>query len=130
MTVHAARRQQAEQVHRAAAAPGAIDQVEQRRIGGELAGGDRPVDAREVLVHHAAGAEVHVAHFGVAHLPLGQADGGPRGGDPAMRKALQQAVQGRRARRGQGVGIGLLTQTDAIQNNQSTCAHRGSLQKM
>ena len=32
------------------------------------------IDFHKVLIDHAAGAEVHVAHFGVAHLAVRQAD--------------------------------------------------------
>ena len=43
-----------------------------------LAGASEPsamaaVDPRQVLHHHTAGADVHVADLGIAHLPGGQA---------------------------------------------------------
>ena len=46
----------------------------QHRVARELAGLDRVVDAREVLVDDAAGADVEMADLGVAHLSVGQAD--------------------------------------------------------
>ena len=39
----------------------------------KLAGRDRRVNARDVHLHNAPGADVQVAHFAVAHLPVGQA---------------------------------------------------------
>ena len=48
---------------------------EERRALGERAVGDRSVDARQVLEHRPAGAEIEVADLGVAHLARGQADG-------------------------------------------------------
>ena len=38
------------------------------------AAGDSLIDARDIHVHDAAGADIQVAHFAVAHLPFGQAD--------------------------------------------------------
>ncbi len=35
------------------------------------------VDAGELLVHHAAGADVEVPHLGVAHLPAGRPTASP-----------------------------------------------------
>ena len=43
-------------------------------VGGELAGFDREADPRQILIDDAAGAEVHVADLGVAHLPRRQSD--------------------------------------------------------
>ena len=51
-----------------------VGRRDQHRIGGELAGRDRVVDARVVLVDDAAGADVEVPDFRVAHLALGQPD--------------------------------------------------------
>ncbi len=47
---------------------------QQRRVVEEAAVRDRRVDAGQVLVHDAAGADVHVADFGIAHLAVRQAD--------------------------------------------------------
>ena len=40
----------------------------------ESAVGDRVADAQQFLLHHAAGADVHVPDLGIAHLPVRQAD--------------------------------------------------------
>ena len=34
--------------------------------------GDQEIDAGNVHMHDAPGADIHVAHFAVAHLPFGQ----------------------------------------------------------
>ena len=46
----------------------------QHRVRRELAILDRLIDPGQVLHHDRAGAEVQMAHLGVAHLPLGQPD--------------------------------------------------------
>ena len=48
-------------------------------------------DPHEFLAHHAAGADVHVADFGVAHLPVGQADVAAGGMQEGVRTGLPQA---------------------------------------
>src|SRR5216684_7435834 len=42
----------------------------------ELAGGDRFIDASEILKNDAAGAQIEMADFGVPHLAFGQTDVG------------------------------------------------------
>ena len=72
--VHAAIRDEAEQVQLAAAFLRVRDGVLQRRVLLELAVADRLVDARDLLVDDAARADVEVPDFGVAHQPARQAD--------------------------------------------------------
>ena len=67
------------------------DQVGQRRGLGEAAVGDRVADAHQFLLHHAAGADVHVADLGVAHLAVGQADVAAGGVQQGVRAGLPQA---------------------------------------
>jgi hypothetical protein len=67
----------------------------QHRILEEGAVLDRVLDAREVLLHHRAGAEVEVADLAVAHLALGQPDGAPAGGQLRVAVALPQLVEHR-----------------------------------
>lgn len=85
VAVHAARRQQAHDMHRLAGRYGLIDGGGQHRVGEEVAVGDRFVQPGQILVHDAAGAQVDVADFRVAHLPIGQADIQPGSGDQRMR---------------------------------------------
>ena len=43
-------------------------------LGGDGPIRNGPVDAKQILIDNAAGPDVEVAHFAVAHLPRGQAD--------------------------------------------------------
>ena len=74
MRMHAARRQQAHQMRGAAALLELGDEVGERLVLGQRAVRDRHIDARQILHHDAAGADIHVADFGIAHLAAGQAD--------------------------------------------------------
>ena len=68
----------AAQAHQVQAVPARVlHRFEQHRILEELARRDHQVDARDVHVDHAAGADVQVAHFAVAHLSFRQPDNGP-----------------------------------------------------
>ena len=53
---------------------GVIDGVQIHTVGGELAAGNRLINAGDGLVNDAPGAEAHVAHLGIAHLALGETD--------------------------------------------------------
>ena len=77
MRMHAAGRNQADQVAGAAAFLERVDQAGERRRLGDLARRDGVADARQVLHHHAAGADVEMADLGIAHLAV--AAGRPRG---------------------------------------------------
>ncbi len=75
MTVYAAFRKQTENMHGFAAGNRTINCIYVNWIGKKVAIADRFVYAGETLVDHAASAEGHVAHFAVAHLAFGQANG-------------------------------------------------------
>jgi len=60
----------------------------------ELIRCDQGVDARNVHLHNAACANVQVADFAVAHLPVGQADKVVGGMDQRVGKLAQQFVVG------------------------------------
>ncbi len=95
VAVHSAGRHQPHQVAGAAAGRQRRGDAVDRRPALELALGDRLVDARQVLEHHAAGTEVHVADFGVAHLALRQADMLFGGVHQPARPTRAQAVEHR-----------------------------------
>ena len=71
--VHAAVGQQAHKVQRRTRLLRSFDGLVDDLVFADGAITARQVDARELLVHHAAGADVQVPHFGVAHLPGRQA---------------------------------------------------------
>ena len=51
-----------------------FDQRAQRACALDLAARNRTVDAGQVLRHHASGADIEVADFGITHLAVGKAD--------------------------------------------------------
>ena len=87
----------------------------------ELAGLDGGGDALQRLHDDAAGAQVHVPHLGVAHLPLREAHGGavrrqPRAGVAALsQRCFQVGVRGH----GDGVVGARLAQSPAVQDDQA-----------
>ena len=68
----AAVRNQAEEMQLPPGFARALHGLHNGRVLFELARGDRGVDAGDVHLHNAAGADVQVAHLAVAHLPVGQ----------------------------------------------------------
>lgn len=66
--------------------------LDQDRVGGEFPIGDGLVDAGEVLVDDAPGAEVEVPHLGISHLPLRQAHIQARGAELGHGIALVQGA--------------------------------------
>ncbi len=80
---------------------------------------DHQVDARDVHVNDAAGADVEMPDFAVAHLPLGQADERPAGVDQRVGIFAQQAVVGRLARQRDGVGLGFGAVSPAIEDDEN-----------
>ena len=79
---------------------------------------DGVVDARQVGHGDAAGAEIHVADLGIAHLALGQADEGLRGVDQALRAGRDQPVVVGRARIEDGVVIRIRPVAPAVEDAQ------------
>ena len=91
--VHPARREQA---HEVAAPPVDFSLAMKSASAGLLrqrAVLDRAVDARQVLQHHPAGADIHVADLGIAHLPVGQADLVLGGVEQRVRRARRNRSQ-------------------------------------
>ncbi|MNZ59880.1 hypothetical protein D3C78_779330 [compost metagenome] len=126
VAVHAAIGQQAHEMHGFAGGDGFVHGRADGRVLEELAVADRFGDASEVLIHHAAGAEVHVTDFGVAHLAIRKADVHAAARDQAVRHGGPQAIQYRLLRRENGVGFGAVTVTEAVENHQDQRFRRGS----
>ena len=81
-----------------------------------LAAGD--IDLDKVLVHHTSGAQVHVTHFGVAHLAVGKADELAAGLQVAGRVFCTKGIDVRGALGPDSVGIVVATFAPTIQNHQ------------
>ena len=116
LRVHAALAGEPQQVQAARAR--VTHAVEQRRVAEEFARFDHPVDARHVHQHHAAGADVEVSHFAVAHLPFRQPDGGARGLDQRVGVVAQEAVIGGLSGGGDGVAFDGRRVAPAIQHRE------------
>ena len=99
-------------------ASGGFGGLGQGRVGKEVSGFDRAVNSREFLIHHAACADIQMAYFGVAHLPLGQADFGFRGVDQRMRMIAPELVPIGFFGLEDGVVGPIGAATKAIQNNE------------
>ena len=121
--MHAAGRQQAHQMAGAAGLPQPGDQVAHRGSAFDLAAGERLADARQILQHHAAGADVEVPDFGIAHLPGRQADIGSRRAQQAHAGSRPQAVEHRRVREADGVVGGFVAPAKTVQHDQ----HHGAV---
>ena len=104
VAVHAAIGDEAEQMEARAFAPCAKACLE-HRVAGEVAFGHRFIDAREILVNDAAGAEIEVADFGVAHLAFRQADVEAAGAEGGVRVRGVEAIVERRVGEQRGVAV-------------------------
>ena len=122
----AARRDQPHQVAAAPALAQPPDQREEGRVARERAVGHGRVDAGQVLQDHAACADGRVADLGIAHLALGQADGGAGGREQPAGTRAGQAVPDRRLGQGDGVVVPLRPVTPAVQHAEDDGAE-GSL---
>ena len=89
------------------------------RVLEELAVADALVDAGEVLVDDPAGAHVHVADFGVAHLAGRQADRLARRDRAALRIPRQQRVVDGRARQRDGVVGRIRADAPAVEDDEN-----------
>src|SRR5579872_344783 len=85
---------------------------------------DRLVDARQFGHRDAAGAQVHMADLGIAHLSLGQPDEGFRGVDQSLRAGGDQPVIVRRARIEDGVVARIGSETPSVENAKDSRARR------
>ena len=118
MAVHAAGREQAHHVQGAAARIHRRARRIQFAVVEEAGVLDRRVHAGQVLVNDAAGTQVHVPDFGIAHLPVRQAHMTAFGMDQRMRRGGQQSVPVGQLGLGQRIVFGLVAMPPAIQDQQ------------
>ena len=118
VAVHATRREQAEHVQGAAARLRRRAGREQGFVARKAAIGNRRIDAGEILVDDAARTDVHVADFGIAHLPVRQSDMQAMGVDQGVRTVAQQGVPVRQPRLRKRVVRGLFAMAPAIEDQQ------------
>ena len=118
VAVHAAGRDEAKQVERAIGRLGRVAGLHERGVVEETAVGDRGVDAGEVLVDDAARTDVHVADFGIAHLPVRQTDELPVRLHQRVRIFAQHAPPVRQVGPGDRVVRGVVAMAPAIEDEQ------------
>jgi len=118
MAVNAALGQEAENMHSAPRCFGLVDGVAIHRVGEKVAVGNGFVNTGEILVDHPPGAEGHMAHFGVAHLPLGQSNSEAGGGDQRFWLMRPQAVPHRGVGGVDGVEFGGVIVSPAVEDDQ------------
>ena len=118
VAVHAARREQAHHVQGAVVGDGIPASRIQFGIGEEAAVLDRGIHPGQVLVDDPAGAQVHVANLGIAHLPIRQADVAAFGMHQCVRAGRQQAMPVGQVGLCQCVVLDLLAVAPTIQDQQ------------
>ncbi len=119
LRMHAAVGHQPEQVQPALARARVLHRVEQHRMRKEFAVLDHQIDAGDVHVNDASGANVKMPDFAVAHLPLGQTNKRPTGVNERVGILAQQSVVRRLARERDGVGFGFGAVSPAVENDEN-----------
>ena len=122
--VHAAGRDEAHQMAGAARLGSASIRPVSAGLRGQAAVRDRLADARQVLHHDPAGADVQVADLGVAHLPLRQPDIEAGGAQEGVRAGCQSRSKIRRVGLADGVVGRLLAPAPAVEDDQHHGAGR------
>src|SRR5438874_11708397 len=112
--VHAAARDEPEQVH----ARAALECEAQRLVLEEVARLDRLVHAHQILEQDPPRADRQVADLGVAHLSGRQAYGLPGRGERRVRVSLPQAVEDRSLRQRDGVAGARRRAAPAVENDE------------
>ena len=118
VTVYAAGRKQTQNMQCRPALLGRLHGLDQRQVGIKAAIFYGQIDLGQILVHHASGADVQMAHFRVAHLAVGQADTQLRCIHQCMRILTPQFVPIWFARIGDSIEIGIFAIAESVQNEQ------------
>ncbi len=116
--VHAARPDEPDEVQAGAALGDRADRGQQRGVLPEGAVGDLSVDAGQVLEHGPARAQVEVPDLAVAHLAIGQPDGGAGGLQADVRPLGHQGPPARHVRRGDGVNRRVRPDAEAVDDDE------------
>src|SRR5271156_2010619 len=91
---------------------------EQHRMLKEFTILDHQVNAGDVHVNDAPGADIEMPDFAVAHLPLGQPDKKSAGMNQSVGIFAKQAVVVGLARQRNSVGLGLGAITPAVEDDE------------
>src|SRR5215471_1875126 len=114
--MHPAVAKQAEEMELALAA--ALHGLLEQRNLIELMISDELVDARDVHVHNAAGTDVEVADFAVAHLALGETNRGSGCLDQRVREFVEEFIVNGLTREGDGIALSFGAVTPAVQHRK------------
>src|SRR5882762_207972 len=115
--VHAAIAKQAHQVQSTLAAT--LHRLLEKRHVLQLLVGDEQVNAGDVHAYDAAGADIEVADFTIAHLAFRKADVWAGSVNQRIRKFLEQGVISRFARKGDGVAFGFSAESPAVEHGKN-----------
>src|SRR5207244_453143 len=118
LRVHAPIRNQTEQMQSALTYPGVLHRAYQHGMREELAVLDHQIDARDVHVNDAAGADVEMPDLAVSHLSFRQADERPAGMNQRIGIFAEKPVIRRLARQRDGVGLGLGTVSPTVEDDE------------
>src|SRR5450631_4004661 len=102
----------------AAAIEDTVDRLAEDGVVEEASVADGPVDPRQGLKDHPAGADGEVADLGVALLAVRQPHGLAAGGDRRGGPPRQQAVHGWRRCRRDGVAEGIVGVSPAVEDGE------------
>src|ERR1700730_16319235 len=91
---------------------------EQNGMREELTVPDHQVDASDIHMDDAAGANVEMSDLAIAHLPFGQANERSAGVNQCVGIFAQQAVVGGLARQRDRIGFGFGAVTPAVEDDQ------------
>lgn len=125
VAVNASVGKQAENMHGVTCRDGLIDRGADVRILKEVAVTDGLGYPSEILIHHAACAQVHMTDFGVAHLAVRKAHIHTAAGNQTVRLTSEQAIINRLVGSMDGVEFGIVAMSEAIENHQYQGFGRG-----
>ena len=123
MAVYAAVGQKAEDMQRLAGGFGIVHCLDVGRVFKKAAVCYGVVYARQILKHDAACADIRVADLAVAHLPLGQTDVKPGGGQLRICIFGKYAVKVRLFGNAYGVAAALVRYAEAVHDNENALTH-------
>src|SRR3546814_14377535 len=84
----------------------------------DLAVLDRGIDAGEILIHDAAGADVHVPDLGIAQLTIGQTDEAACGMDQRVREIGRASCRERECQY-----VSIVVVTVSLKKNELCLSH-------
>jgi hypothetical protein len=117
--MHAAIGDEPEQMQFAPADAGIFHPFNEHGMREELTILNHQVNARDIHMHNAPGADIQMPDFAVAHLPFGQSDERPTGVNQRVRIFAQQTVVDRFAREGDSICFGFGPVSPAVKNNEN-----------